>query len=164
MTHHIKYRFFLGFLLLIAAPAAAEVEEKQPHDWVWVVRSLQANGINPNSVPWLLINNACMNFNAGSEEFADCQYEKAMNREMHASDRKQCDAESVANYPDSLSEGAQDISINGNHTTIITRPRMNPSEIRTARIGYFRRCMTDMGWISPDNFLMGKRKNISKAD
>jgi hypothetical protein len=152
-----KQVFFLAYFLLANSSVMADDTQGQPRDWIWVVRSLQANGVNPNAVPWATVNNACMRLTPGSEEFADCQYEKAMNRVQHGSDRTQCDAESVANYPDSLSDGAQTITTNASQTTVITHPRMTPSEIRTARIGYFRRCMTDMGWKNPDNYLMGKK-------
>lgn len=145
----------VGFFCMVAGANAAD--SREPRDWFWVVNSLRSHGIDSNRVPWHIINQACMWAPLDSDEFAGCQYEKAMDRAQHASDRDTCWAQARAQYPDALKVITPTVVPVYRHGYPYYATGI-PVDVNSSRNAVMGSCMIALGWKSPTNYMLGKRE------
>ena len=155
---------FLSMFFMLAAQAGAQ-ENASFKDWLSVTSTLKSKGIEPTQVNWHPIEMMCVGLKEMSDNTAynKCKYEKASEQFFHRSDRQQCAAQSVAEYPDSLTKDTTTQTLrkkdsSGRIYTLeqIVHPISN-AELASQRYGFITQCMQNIGWANADNPLAGKR-------
>lgn len=145
---------FVIALLLAVSMACTAYAEEQERGWFWLVSALQSQGIDPNRVAWAQVNQSCMGESPQSDAFTACQYEKVMDREQYGADLALCEGEAVSAYPRSLAAPVPAAPYGWPYS----RVNYSQKEVKLSRVAYARRCMVELGWKNPDNYLMGRRE------
>lgn len=154
--------------LMLPFSAFAQCEINAPYalnSWSDVVLGLQATGIDAGRVNWGPVEQLCAIYRRSNQPnlFNACRYTKARNSIYFAIDRAQCQSESVAAYPDSLARRRVTQTIVESDKTgpvkqyDLSEKYMTRAELNTSRFANTTSCMQSKGWISAENWMLGKQ-------
>ena len=138
-------------LLPLAAPAC-DLDEKLLTNYIGLTKALRANGVEPNTLDWSVIESMCLGLKTEKNRvpYNRCRFETALNQALFPDDRAAC------------LDDAQRTSVDTTMSATAIHSVVSQQSL-TASPSYSS-CMRALGWRSPNNWQRGRVTESARTE